>query len=226
MCNCCNSRFSYSHSYLRCFFYAEKSLLMIAELPLPDTIFGQVFQMTNYFFGAIFLSIVLGQVDCCLWSFWSWSASCFCSMFWLKFSPLLQSVRLSWLCWNGLFHVCCLNVVISIWSVWGIDVLTALFLYYLSQVLTLLLFCRADPDQHRWSSWAVHSVWNHISVDKLFHWCLCLLESDWTGIWCDDENTMSSSPWSSYHIIPYHFYRKKMLSLGKQCTHFDQMIQS
>ncbi|KAA0704702.1 Cyclic nucleotide-gated cation channel beta-3 [Triplophysa tibetana] len=49
-------------AYLRCFFYAEKSLLMIADLPLPETIFGQIFQMTNYFFGAIFLSIVLGQM--------------------------------------------------------------------------------------------------------------------------------------------------------------------
>ncbi len=55
--------FSYSHSYLRCFFYAEKSLLMIAELPFPETMFGQIFQMTNYFFGALFLSIILGQVD-------------------------------------------------------------------------------------------------------------------------------------------------------------------
>ncbi|XP_066538387.1 cyclic nucleotide-gated channel beta-3-like [Hoplias malabaricus] len=49
-------------AYLRCFFYSEKSLLMIAELPFPDTLFGQIFQMTNYFFGAIFLSIVLGQM--------------------------------------------------------------------------------------------------------------------------------------------------------------------
>lgn len=53
-CWCC--------SYLSCFFYAEKSLLMIAELPLPDTMFGQIFQMTNYLFGALFMSIFLGQV--------------------------------------------------------------------------------------------------------------------------------------------------------------------
>lgn len=53
-CCCC--------SYLSCFFYAEKSLLMIAELPLPDTMFGQIFQMTNYLFGALFMSIFLGQV--------------------------------------------------------------------------------------------------------------------------------------------------------------------
>lgn len=49
-------------SYLSSFFYAEKSLLMIAELPFPDTLFGQLFQMANYFFGAFFLSIFLGQV--------------------------------------------------------------------------------------------------------------------------------------------------------------------
>ena len=54
LCCCC--------SYLSCFFYAEKSLLMIAELPLPDTMFGQIFQMTNYLFGAFFMSIMLGQV--------------------------------------------------------------------------------------------------------------------------------------------------------------------
>ena len=36
---------------------------MIAELPLPDSMFGQTFQMTNYLFGAFFMSIFLGQVD-------------------------------------------------------------------------------------------------------------------------------------------------------------------
>lgn len=54
VCCCC--------SYLSCFFYAEKSLLMIAELPLPDTMFGQIFQMANYLFGAFSMSIILGQV--------------------------------------------------------------------------------------------------------------------------------------------------------------------
>ncbi|XP_010772718.1 cyclic nucleotide-gated cation channel beta-3-like, partial [Notothenia coriiceps] len=48
-------------AYLSCFFYAEKSLLMIAELPLPDTMFGQIFQMTNYLFGAFFMSTILIQ---------------------------------------------------------------------------------------------------------------------------------------------------------------------
>ncbi|KAF5888168.1 cyclic nucleotide-gated cation channel beta-3-like, partial [Clarias magur] len=50
------------NAYLRCFFYSEKTLLMIAELPFPDTLFGQIFQMTSYIFGAFFLSIVLGQM--------------------------------------------------------------------------------------------------------------------------------------------------------------------
>lgn len=49
-------------SYLSCFFYAEKSLLMIAELPTPDSTFGQIFQMSNYLFGAFSMSIILGQV--------------------------------------------------------------------------------------------------------------------------------------------------------------------
>ncbi|XP_067108278.1 cyclic nucleotide-gated channel beta-3 [Osmerus mordax] len=49
-------------AYLSSFFYAEKSLLMIAELPFPDTMFGQMFQMANYFFGAFFLSTFLGQM--------------------------------------------------------------------------------------------------------------------------------------------------------------------
>ncbi|XP_046702054.1 cyclic nucleotide-gated cation channel beta-3-like [Silurus meridionalis] len=50
------------NAYLRCFFYSEKTLLMIAELPFPNTLFGQIFQMTSYFFGAFFLSIILGQM--------------------------------------------------------------------------------------------------------------------------------------------------------------------
>lgn len=49
-------------AYLSCFFYAEKSLLMIAELPIPDSMFGQIFQMTNYLFGAFFMSAILGQM--------------------------------------------------------------------------------------------------------------------------------------------------------------------
>ncbi|XP_028825954.1 cyclic nucleotide-gated cation channel beta-3-like isoform X2 [Denticeps clupeoides] len=49
-------------AYLSCFLYAEKCLLMIAELPMPDTLFGQVFQMANYFFGALFLCTFLGQM--------------------------------------------------------------------------------------------------------------------------------------------------------------------
>ncbi|XP_048867247.1 cyclic nucleotide-gated cation channel beta-3-like [Brienomyrus brachyistius] len=49
-------------AYLRSFLYAEKSLLMIAELPLPDTLFGLIFQMTNYFIGAAFLSTFLAQM--------------------------------------------------------------------------------------------------------------------------------------------------------------------
>ncbi|XP_023648664.1 cyclic nucleotide-gated channel beta-3-like isoform X1 [Paramormyrops kingsleyae] len=49
-------------AYLQSFLYAEKSLLMIAELPLPDTLFGLMFQMMNYFIGAAFLSTFLAQM--------------------------------------------------------------------------------------------------------------------------------------------------------------------
>lgn len=37
---------------------------MIAELPIPDSMFGQIFQMSNYLFGAFSMSIILGQVVC------------------------------------------------------------------------------------------------------------------------------------------------------------------
>nr|XP_015209839.1 PREDICTED: cyclic nucleotide-gated cation channel beta-3 isoform X2 [Lepisosteus oculatus] len=50
------------NAYLSCFLYAEKALLMIAELPFPTTLFEQMFQMTNYFLGAFFLSTFLGQM--------------------------------------------------------------------------------------------------------------------------------------------------------------------
>lgn len=59
---CCVFRVCCRCSYLSCFFYAEKSLLMIAELPIPDSMFGQIFQMSNYLFGAFSMSVILGQV--------------------------------------------------------------------------------------------------------------------------------------------------------------------
>uniref|UniRef100_A0A8C6TC73 Ion transport domain-containing protein n=1 Tax=Neogobius melanostomus TaxID=47308 RepID=A0A8C6TC73_9GOBI len=51
-------------AYLSCFFYAEKSLLMIAELPVPDshTIFEIAFQMTNFFTGVFVFSSLPGQM--------------------------------------------------------------------------------------------------------------------------------------------------------------------
>ncbi|TDG97141.1 hypothetical protein EPR50_G00222700 [Perca flavescens] len=73
-------------AYLSCFFYAEKSLLMIAELPYPDTmylrcyyhavrslinigglnephtVFEITFQMTNFFTGVFVFSSLIGQM--------------------------------------------------------------------------------------------------------------------------------------------------------------------
>uniref|UniRef100_UPI00398EA2B6 cyclic nucleotide-gated channel beta-3 n=1 Tax=Pristiophorus japonicus TaxID=55135 RepID=UPI00398EA2B6 len=50
------------NSYISCFLYAEKSLLMIAELPYPTNEFEQIFQMCNYFLGVLILSAILGQM--------------------------------------------------------------------------------------------------------------------------------------------------------------------
>uniref|UniRef100_A0A4W3IGE4 Cyclic nucleotide gated channel subunit beta 3 n=1 Tax=Callorhinchus milii TaxID=7868 RepID=A0A4W3IGE4_CALMI len=50
------------NSYLSCFLYAEKSLLMIGELPFPTNEYEQIFQICNYFFGALILSAILGQM--------------------------------------------------------------------------------------------------------------------------------------------------------------------
>ncbi|KAG2458381.1 CNGB3 protein, partial [Polypterus senegalus] len=50
------------NNYVHCFLYAEKALLMIAELPFPSTQFELIFQMVNYVFGAFFLSTFLGQM--------------------------------------------------------------------------------------------------------------------------------------------------------------------
>ena len=90
-------------SYLSCFFYAEKSLLMIAELPIPDTMFGQIFQMTNYLFGALFMSIFLAQVVILsyfylvfyFFAFYSFISSdvvffVFCFLFFFKFAARHQ----------------------------------------------------------------------------------------------------------------------------------------
>ncbi|TRY56032.1 hypothetical protein DNTS_013859 [Danionella cerebrum] len=73
-------------AYLNCFFYAEKSLLMIAELPFPETmylrsyyfavrtlinigglpephtIFEITFQLTNFFVGVFVFSSLIGQM--------------------------------------------------------------------------------------------------------------------------------------------------------------------
>ena len=49
------------------------------------------------------------------------------------------------------------------------------------QVPALLLFCCANTYQYWRTSWATHSLWDHVSDVKLFRWCLCILKLNWTG---------------------------------------------
>ncbi|XP_032813579.2 cyclic nucleotide-gated channel beta-1-like [Petromyzon marinus] len=50
------------YSYLRCFFYAERSLMVIGDLPHPTNELEWILQMVNYFIGAFILSSLLGQM--------------------------------------------------------------------------------------------------------------------------------------------------------------------
>lgn len=50
------------HSYIRCYYFAVKSLITIGGLPDPTTLFEIVFQLINYFVGVFAFSIMMGQV--------------------------------------------------------------------------------------------------------------------------------------------------------------------
>ncbi|XP_060950302.1 cyclic nucleotide-gated cation channel beta-3-like [Limanda limanda] len=49
-------------AYLRCYYFAVRSLINIGGLPEPVTIFEIMFQMTNFFFGVFVFSSLIGQM--------------------------------------------------------------------------------------------------------------------------------------------------------------------
>ncbi|XP_076846736.1 uncharacterized protein cngb1a [Brachyhypopomus gauderio] len=50
------------NSYIRCYYFAIKTLITIGGLPDPTTVFEIVFQMVNYFVGVFAFSIMIGQM--------------------------------------------------------------------------------------------------------------------------------------------------------------------
>ncbi|KAK1785146.1 hypothetical protein P4O66_018557, partial [Electrophorus voltai] len=50
------------NSYIRCYYFAVKTLITIGGLPDPTTVFEIVFQMVNYFVGVFAFSIMIGQM--------------------------------------------------------------------------------------------------------------------------------------------------------------------
>lgn len=50
------------HSYIRCYYFAVKTLITIGGLPDPTTVFEICFQLINYFVGVFAFSIMIGQV--------------------------------------------------------------------------------------------------------------------------------------------------------------------
>lgn len=51
-------------SYIRCYYWAVKTLITIGGLPDPKTLFEIVFQLLNYFTGVFAFSVMIGQVSC------------------------------------------------------------------------------------------------------------------------------------------------------------------
>uniref|UniRef100_A0A3B3YLI1 Cyclic nucleotide-binding domain-containing protein n=1 Tax=Poecilia mexicana TaxID=48701 RepID=A0A3B3YLI1_9TELE len=50
------------HSYIRCYYFAVKTLITIGGLPDPTTVFEICFQLINYFVGVFAFSIMIGQM--------------------------------------------------------------------------------------------------------------------------------------------------------------------
>ncbi|KAF1500803.1 Cyclic nucleotide-gated cation channel beta-1, partial [Megadyptes antipodes antipodes] len=50
------------NSYIRCYYWAVKTLITIGGLPDPKTLFEIVFQLLNYFTGVFAFSIMIGQM--------------------------------------------------------------------------------------------------------------------------------------------------------------------
>lgn len=49
--------------YLRCYYWAVRSLITIGGLPEPHTSFEIVFQLLNFFLGVFVFSSLIGQVN-------------------------------------------------------------------------------------------------------------------------------------------------------------------
>jgi len=54
---------SFPPSYIRCYYWAVKTLITIGGLPDPKTLFEIVFQLLNYFTGVFAFSVMIGQVS-------------------------------------------------------------------------------------------------------------------------------------------------------------------
>lgn len=52
----------FPNSYIRCYYFAVKTLITIGGLPDPTTVFEICFQNINYFVGVFAFSIMIGQV--------------------------------------------------------------------------------------------------------------------------------------------------------------------
>ncbi|XP_067904997.1 uncharacterized protein [Heterodontus francisci] len=50
------------NSYMRCYYWAVKTLITIGGLPDPQTVFEILFQLVNYFTGVFIFSIMIGQM--------------------------------------------------------------------------------------------------------------------------------------------------------------------
>ncbi|KPP80000.1 hypothetical protein Z043_100374 [Scleropages formosus] len=50
------------NSYIRCYYFAVKTLITIGGLPSPTTLFEITFQLVNYFVGVFAFSIMIGQM--------------------------------------------------------------------------------------------------------------------------------------------------------------------
>ncbi|XP_058530824.1 cyclic nucleotide-gated cation channel beta-1, partial [Ochotona princeps] len=50
------------NSYIRCYYFAVKTLITIGGLPDPQTLFEIVFQLLNYFTGVFAFSVMIGQM--------------------------------------------------------------------------------------------------------------------------------------------------------------------
>lgn len=61
--NAFKAAFSFPPSYIRCYYWAVKTLITIGGLPDPKTLFEIVFQLLNYFTGVFAFSIMIGQVS-------------------------------------------------------------------------------------------------------------------------------------------------------------------